>query len=629
MKNRENPTGGLRLRMLVGALAGATLAAGAPAALGQNSPGNQPAQESDPFAPAPPKARELPSILERNAQGEVIWIEGDPARKAIKVMDLPAAQRRVLERILAERDNQLLRAAVPNTDKIVKSLRAWREGEEVEYDAFGRHVMASLGDFGRRGAFAVDAEVRKNVTRGIYTDLNDVIREYNLARVAEEREELLAEAEGTEVSEVLLRDSTILQRFQQRDVIADAARMLKKRYGGDEALIQAHPKLAETLQSEGYWAAMSELTDAQLAAFVFDHTQLEVRFPSPEGEEALTALARQEQEREETQEAGPQANKPANNGNAGNRNAGPRKQQITAQGDVQPDAEGRFNYTDEDLEGLRVPQREGPSIMRRGADGEAIRLEGASYAEAYELMLAEDMLSEDDVQELEVLIEDRARVFDEQALRLYEFLIEAASHGPVEEGPLARAVLDPEWTYSSLMYGAWLNEKLPAPSTFHNDVRIREAMEWDSLVEMARIANEYDAAHIFDARIELLKMVRDDETMNDPEVALPGNIKRPWRLQQIIRDAKASYARQLRVTEPDFRAVLAELDLEGDAAEAIKDVVAADGPMTAAEFWEVAVKLPLEAHRELIEKRTGYEAPEPGYFDDKTPVPTTGAPPEG
>lgn len=623
MKNRENAKDGLRLRMFVGALAGAALAVGSPAALGQNSPGNQPAQESDPFAPAPPKARELPSILERNAEGEVIWIEGDPARKAIMVMDLPAAQRRVLERIMAERDDQLLRAAVPNTDKIVRSLEAWRNGEEVEYDAFGRHVMASLGDFGRRGAFVVDAEVRKNVTRGIYTDLNDVVRQYNLARVTEEREVLLAESEGTEVSEVMLRDSTILQRFQQRDVIADAARMLKKRYGGDEALIQAHPELADTVKSDGYWAAMSELTDAQLSAFVFDHTQLEVRFPSPEGEEALTALARQEQE--ETQEAGPQAN----NGNAGNGNAGPRKQQITAQGDVQADAEGKFNYTDEDLENLRVPKGEGPGIMWRGDDGEAIRLQGASYAEAYELMLAEGMLSEDDVKELEVLIEDRARVFDEQALRLYELLVEAAKHGPVEEGPLAQAVLNAEWSYSSLMYGAWLNEKLPAPSTFHNDVRIREAMEWDSLVEMARIANEYDAAHIFDARIELLKMVRDDETMNDPDVALPGNIKRPWRLQQIIRDAKASYARQLRVTDPDFRGALAELDLEDEAAEAIKDVVAADGPMTAAEFWEVAVKLPLEAHRELIEKRTGYEAPEPGYFEDKTPVPTTGAPPEG
>lgn len=627
MKDQENPVGGMRLRMLVGVLAGATLVVGTPAAFGQNSPEGQQPQEIDPFAPAPPKARELPSILKRDADGKAIWIEGDPARKAIKVMDLPTVQRRALERLLAERDDQLLKVAVPNTDKIVRALEAWRDGEEVEYDVFGRHVMASLGAFGRRGAFVVDAEVRKNVTRGIYTDLNDVVREYNLARVADEREELLAAAEGSEVSEVLLRDSTILQRFQQRDVIADASRMLKKRYGGNDALIQAHPELADTLQDEGYWAAMSELSDAQLAAFVFDHTQLEVRFPSPEGEEALTALARQEQE--QAPQAGPQANKPAGNGNAGPGNAGPQKQRITAQGAVEPDDEGKFNYTDEDLEELRIPLSEGPTIFRRGPDGKAVRLQGSSYAEAYELMLAEGLLSETDIKELEVLVEDRARVFDEQALRLYEFLVKAAALGPVEEGSLEEAVLNREWVEAGLWYGAWLNEKLPAPSTFHNDIRIREAMEWDSLVEMARIANVYDAAHIFDARIELLRMVRDNETMNDPDVALPGNIKRPWRLQQIIRDAKASYARQLRVTEPDFRGVLAELDLEDDVAETLKDVVAADGPMTEADFWEVAVKLPLEAHRELIEKRTGYKAPEPGYFEGKDPVPTTGAPPEG
>lgn len=627
MKDQENPVRGMKLRMLAGVLAGATLVVGTPAALGQNSTGNQPAQEVDPFAPAPPKARTLPSILERDADGEVIWIEGDPARRAIEVMDLPADQRRTMERILAERDDQLLRVAVPNTDKIVRALEAWHDGEEVEYDAFGRRVMTSLGEFGRRGAFAVDAEVRRSITRGLYADLNDVVREYNLARVADEREEVLAAAEGTEVPEILLRDSTILQRLLQLDVIADASRMLKQRYGGDDALLQAHPELADTLKSDGYWAAMAELSNAQLTAFVFDHTQLEVRFPSPEGEEAIAALARQEQE--QAQQVGPQANPPAGNGNANNGNAGPQKQRITAQGKVEADDAGQFNYTDEDLEGLRVPLGEGPSIFRRGPDGKAVRLKGASYAEAYELMLAEGLLSETDIKELEVLIEDRTRVFDEQALRLYEFLLEAAAHGPVEEAPLVQAVLNTEWSFSSLIYGAWLNAKLPAPSTFHNDVRIREAMEWDSLVEMARIANEYDAAHIFDARIELLKMVRDDDTMDDPDVALPGNIKRPWRLQQIIRDAKASYARQLRVTEPDFRGVLAELDLEDDAAEAIKDVVAADGPMTETEFWEVAVKLPPEAHRELIEKRTGYEAPEPGYFEGKEPVATTGAPPEG
>jgi len=142
---------------------------------------------------------------------------------------------------------------------------------------------------------------------------------------------------------------------------------------------------------------------------------------------------------------------------------------------------------------------------------------------------------------------------------------------------------------------------------------------------MARIANEYDAGHIFDARIELLKMVRDEDDMDDPAIALPGNIKRPWRLQQIIRDAKASYARQLRVTEPDFRGVLADLDVEPEVAKELESVVAMDGPMTVADFWDVAVKLPFSAHRELIKERTGYEAPEPGYFEGKHPTPTTGA----
>lgn len=608
----------VRIGHVAGLLVCLSVATGAPVAAAQpGSGGGSEAQETNPFAPKRPQARKLASILERDDQGRVIWVDGDPARAAIEAMDLTIEQRRTLERIMAERDNQLRQAAVRNTDKIIDAFEAIREGRERSSDAMGRLLVSSLGEFGRRGQFATDAVVRDEIDRPVYVDLNAVVREYNLARIDEEREVLLAEIGDAEVSEVMLRDSTILQRLIQRDVLADAARMLKQAYGGEAALAQAHPELAETIEQEGYWPAMAQLSDAQLATFVLTQTGLEVHFPSPQGMASTPAeqpTAGQEPATDAAQQGG-------NAGNAGQA----QRQRVTAQGDVLPDADGQFRFTDEDLEALRIDSGEGLTILRRGPDGRAVRLEGPSFVEAYALMLAEGMVSEQDAKRLDEILEDRDRVFDEQTLRLYEFLLAAAAHGPVEMAPLEEAVLDEDWRQPSLWFGAWLNEKLPAPSTFHNDQRIRKGIDWDTLVEMARIANLYDAGHIFDARIELLKMVRDNDEMDDPSIALPGNIKRPWRLQQIIRDAKASYARQLRVTEPDFRGVLADLDVEPEVAKELESVVALDGPMTVADFWDVAVKLPPSAHRELIKERTGYEAPEPGFFEGKYPTPTTGA----
>lgn len=588
MRIGECPVVYVKLRVLAGVLAGAVVAIATPA-LGQpNQPASEPAQESNPFELRQPKARELPSILERDAQGRVVWLRCDPSRKAIEVMDVSAADRRTMERLLAERDAMLLRVAVPNTDKIVRALEAVRTDETMRFDAFGRKIMDSLGEFGRRGAYHYDAAVRKALSRGVYTELNAIVREYNLARTAEARESLLARAEEEELTEFVMRDSTILQRFMQLDVAADAARMLRDHFGGDEALAKAHPELADTIEIDGYWVAMSQLSNEQLAEFVSFRTGLEVSFPSPEGEQALAPLADERQD--------------------------------------PPALAGATDPSDAELEAMRVPIGDGPSIARRGPDGRVVRLDRASYVEAYDLMVANGSMTQADAERLQAVIDDRDRVFDEQALRLYEFLLGAASHGRVEEAPLEEAVLNEEWRHASLVYGAWLNEVLPAPSTFHNDPRVREAIDQEALVELARIANEYDNAHIFDARIELLKMVRDDETMTDPGVAMPANIKRPWRLQQIIRDAKASYARQLRVTEPDFRGVLAALDVEPEVAHELRYVVAADGPMTESDFWMVAVKLPLSAHRQLIHKRTGFEAPEPGFFEGKTPVPATGNP---
>lgn len=621
MTTRHRALPSLRLRPLLGAVACLALAAGAAPAQAQNS-GNS--QEANPFAPKPTKARALPSIVERDADGRVIRFDGDPARKALEVLDLRTEQRRILERIMAERDTQLRLAAVANTDKIVDALEVAREGRQLETDAMGQSLMAALGEFGRRGQFATDAVVRAEVDRPVYIDLNAVVREYNFARINEDREALLAAVDETKVSEILLRDSTILQRLIQHDAMMDAARMLETAFGGAAALAEAYPELSDTIEQQGYWPAMSELSDEQLARFVREQTGVEVYFPSPVGGAPPTqeSLAQQDP-------VGPPADTVKEGGNSSGSGAAqqdrPQRPRVSAQSDVQPDADGVFRFTDEELEVLRVQPSAGPSILLRGPDGKAIRLAKPSFVEAYELLRSQGKVSEADVKTLDRLLADRDAVFDEQALRLYEFLIDAASHGPREGAPLEQATLDEDWRRSSLMFGAWLNEKLPAPSTFHNDQRIRKGIEWDTLVELARIANEYDGGHIFDARIELLKMVRDNEEMDDAAVALPGNIKRPWRLQQIIKDAKAAYARQLRVTEPDFRGVLAALDVSPEVAEQLESVVAMDGPMTEADFWEVAVKLPLEAHRQLIKERTGYEAPEPGFFEGKYPTPTTGA----
>lgn len=618
MTTRHRALPGLGLRPLLGAVACLALAAGAVPAQAQNS-GNS--QEANPFAPKPTKARALPSILERDADGRVIRFDGDPARKALEVLELRAEQRRILERIMAERDTQLRLAAVANADKIVDALEVAREGRQMETDAMGQSLMAALGEFGRRGQFATDAVVRAEVDRPVYIDLNAVVREYNLARVSEDREALLAVVDKAEISEILLRDSTILQRLIQHDAMMDAARMLEEAFGGSAALAAAHPEVAETIDQDGYWPAMSELSDEQLAQFVRDQTGVEVFFPSPVGGAAAVEGALTTQE-----PVGPPVGGAQESGNAGAaEQARPQRSRISAQSEVLPDADGVYRFTDEELEVLRVQPSDGPSILERGPDGKAVRLAKPSFVEAYELLRSQGKVSEADVETLDRLLADRDAVFDEQALRLYEFLIDAAGHGPLEEAPLEQAALDQEWRLSSLMFGAWLNEELPAPSTFHNDQRIRKGIDWDTLVELARIANEYDGGHIFDARIELLKMVRDNEEMDDAAVALPGNIKRPWRLQQIIKDAKESYARQLRVTEPDFRGVLAELDVSPEVAVELESVVAMDGPMTEADFWEVAVKLPVEAHRELIKERTGYEAPEPGFFEGKYPTPTTGA----
>ncbi len=276
MSNGEQRTGSVGLGLVAGILAllGPVLAASTARAMQD--------QESNPFALKQPTARELPSILERDAEGEVVWIEGDPARKVVEMMELSAADRRTIERLQCERDELLLNAAVPNTDKIIELLEYRREGNAMAYDAFGRRLLDSLGEFGRRGPLYFDAEVRNAISRGAHTDLNAIVREYNLARVDQERAILEAQAEEKLYSEQLLRDSTTLQRFQQLDVAADAARMLREHFGGDETLAQAHPELAETIQAEGYWPAMSKLTDAQLAAFVSGQTGQDISFPSPE-----------------------------------------------------------------------------------------------------------------------------------------------------------------------------------------------------------------------------------------------------------------------------------------------------------------------------------------------------------
>lgn len=278
---------------ILACLAGVSVATVSPEAISQQAPmAGAAQQESNPFAPKPPRARQLPSILERDAQGQVIWIDGDPARKALELIGLSDRVSAEVDRIIAERDRLLLQGAIVNADKIARAFQAQRADNEAQYDEYARAFAASLGPLSRRGTIHNDPQVREALGRVKRQDLNTVVREYNLARAREERTRMEAEAaaRGEELAEFFLRDSTILQRFIHRDTVAGASRLLKERLGGGAALVSAHEEVRVTLESEGYWAAMSELTAAQLAAFVFDRTGVEVRFPSPEGDAALAPL---------------------------------------------------------------------------------------------------------------------------------------------------------------------------------------------------------------------------------------------------------------------------------------------------------------------------------------------------
>ncbi len=249
-------------------------------------------QEANPFAPKPPKARQLPSILERDEQGRVVWLEGDPGRYAIELIGLSDRVASEVGEILEERNRLLVQAAIVNADKIVRAFQAERSGNEAQYDEVARAFSASLGELTRRNTIHNDSEVRETLGRVKREDLSTVVREYNLARAREEQAEMEAEAaaRGEELSEFVLRESTILQRFIARDMVADGARMLEARLGGAEALLSRHQGLRQTLEAEGYWAAMAELTSAQLAAFIVERTGVEVRFPSPEGDASLVPL---------------------------------------------------------------------------------------------------------------------------------------------------------------------------------------------------------------------------------------------------------------------------------------------------------------------------------------------------
>jgi len=249
-------------------------------------------QESNPFAPKPTKARTLPSILERDDQGLVVWITGDPARVVIDLLGLSASQERDVRRVIEERDRLLVDAAIVNADKIVRALQAKRADDMVQYDEFARSFASSLGLLTRRGAIHVDVQIREELGRVKNQDLSAIVREYNLARTADERARMEAEAaaQGVELAEFFLRDSTILQRLMHRDIVADASRLLHDRLGGEAALAEAHPELAGVVGSIGFWPAMSRLSESQLAEFVSARTGVEVRFPSPEGDAALAPV---------------------------------------------------------------------------------------------------------------------------------------------------------------------------------------------------------------------------------------------------------------------------------------------------------------------------------------------------
>lgn len=593
------------LRAVLGLAVCVAVGGASPVAMGQgNNP--KPPQGDPGFLPPKPKARSLPSILEFDANGRVVWIEDDPSRRAAAVLEMSEADRKLVDGLFADRDARLLAASIPYVDKIVHALAAKARGDMPAMDDHANRFYEVVGQLHMRVAFTNEPAVRRSLPRALLADLTDVTRPYNLARSDEERAALVAAAGGEELPELMLRDSVILQRFWTRDIVAVAARLLESRLGGVEALAQAQPGMADTARTLGFWPALAALTPAQLEDFVIERTERVVKFPSPDAADLRAATP------EVSHNTG---------GSSPTRVAEIPMNFMTPEGASGP---VEFAYTDAQLEALRVQPGDGPTLLRRGPDGLAVRLPRNSHLEAYDLMLSLGLFADDEADRLDAVIADRERVFHEEVLRLYEYLTRAASYGPVEEGSLADAVLSEGWMEWSLQFGAWLNERLPAPSTFHNDQRVVKAMTWDNVLELARIANEYDGAHIFDARIELLRRVRDDDTLNDPNVAMPGVIKRPWRLMVLMRDAKASYARQLRVTEPDFRGVLAGLPLDGATARLIEPALRADGPMTEAEFWDVSAKLPVWAHRQLVRMRTGYDAPEPGFFDDKTPRPSTG-----
>jgi len=569
------------------------------------------------LAPTTQAPEPTPSVLERGPDGSVVWIDGDPGRAALSALDLPRSVAERVGEILADREAALSDIAVMHADKIVGARRAKAQGDAFAHRELARSLSASLGDYARRSTIVNDPEIRDALGRGLRSELAAVVREYDLARAGERLEELEArKAAGEDVPGIELRTSTILQRMRAIDVLTDAARLLEGRLGGMEKLAALRPELAADAQ--GFWQALMGMTDAQLASFVREATGLDVRFPSPEGYLEPTPLADAEPadaQRLAQASNGNDAKNATNNGNAtsgGNSGNGG-----DGGGNADADADDGFG----DLESMRVrPEPGKPTLLRRDADGKAVRLGVQSYRAALELMRDGGMLSEAEREALAPVLADRQRVFDRQVLRLYEPLLDVVRLGPVDAGPTHEAVLNREWVGAGLVFGAWLNSELPAPSTFHNDTRVREALERETVYELARLANEYDGAHIFDARIEIIKRLRAgelDESMRP--AAMPGNIKRPWRLQDLVRRAKRSYARQLGVGEPELLEALRSLELDPATAAQAQPWLDGERPLDAKGFWELAVLLPPEAHRALIERRTGYTPPEPGFFEGKRP----------
>ncbi|MEO1008723.1 MAG: hypothetical protein AAFX79_09155 [Planctomycetota bacterium] len=541
----------------------------------QNSVGPQPQVQ----APTAQPPRELPSILSFAADGSVQWVEGDPGYHAARLVRLNAADRELVDGLIAERDALLTKIAIAHADKVLGEMRERASGDDFAADEYARAFWASLGPLQQRGTFVSEPAVRRDIARAASTDLAKMVRDYNQARINERRTEMRREMdeEGAEYSPIELRSSTIQQAFRNRDSVADAARLLKVALGGEAKLAELRPGLAGAIAEQGYWSTMWSMTDDGLEVFVAEVTGMEVEYPSPDG------------------------------------------YIIYSTGLVPQD--GGFPMPDPhaELEQLRVNPEDGVvSLVERDAEGLAVRLDESAHVAAFELMREHDMISKPEAERLAEVVAQRQRTLDEQTLRLYELLLETAQVGRVETWPTHRAVLAPEWLGPATRYGAWLNDELPAPSTFHSDPAVREAIEWETLLELTRIANEYDAAHIFDARIELIKKVRTGELL-DQGLSMPASIKRPWRLQVLIGHAKESYARQLRVGEPDFRDALASLTVEPEIAAKLEPVLAGDEPLTHDSFWAVAVELPASAHQQLIAARTGRAVPEPGFFEGRWP----------